>query len=127
MPALFATYVPTTASAATYCTWPDCKEENALFRSSVVVMVLSSYSFVTAQALFDDTCAAIFVAAVFVGTVEFDDCANKATAVGRYVSDVQNVADESALLTPMTRSTLPDDNAEAASVPTSVTSSFRPS
>ena len=33
-------------------------------------MVLLSYSFVTAQALFDDTCAAIFVAAVFVGTVE---------------------------------------------------------
>ena len=59
---------PDDASAATYCTWPEASSANALLRSSVVEKVALSNSFVTAQALFDDTCAAIFVSTTFVGT-----------------------------------------------------------
>ena len=60
------------------------------------------------------------------GTVELPDWANSATAVGRYVSEVQKLG-ESDLFTPMTTSTLPELKAPAASVATSTTSSFRPS
>ena len=89
-------------------------------------MVELSNSLVTAQALLEDTCAAILVEAEFAGTVELEDWANSATAVGRYVSDVQKLG-ESDLFTPMTTSTLPEVSAPAASVETSTTSSFRPS
>ena len=52
---------------------PDSSAEKALLRSSVVVMVELSNSLVTAQALLEDTCAAILVEAEFAGTVELED------------------------------------------------------
>ena len=73
-------------------------------------MVELSNSLVTAQALLEDTCAAILVEAEFAGTVELEDWANSATAVGRYVSEVQKLG-ESDLFTPMTTSTLPEVSA----------------
>ena len=38
-------------------------------------------------------CAAILVEAEFAGTVELEDWANSATAVGRYVSEVQKLGE----------------------------------
>ena len=125
-PALCAAYVPMMASAATYCTWPEASSANALLRSSVVEKVALSNSFVTAQALFDDTCAAIFVSTTFVGTCVLDGAENNATAVGRYASDFQNEVLLSDLSMPMTMSTVPSLRADSASDPTLTTSSFSP-
>ena len=83
-------------------------------------------SFVTAQALFDDTCAAIFVSTTFVGTCVLDGAENNATAVGRYASDFQNEVLLSDLSMPMTMSTVPSLRADSASDPTLTTSSFSP-
>ena len=88
--------------------------------------VALSNSFVTAQALFDDTCAAIFVSTTFVGTCVLDGAENNATAVGRYASDFQNEVLLSDLSMPMTMSTVPSLRADSASDPTLTTSSFSP-
>ena len=115
-----------TASAATYCTWPDSSSEKAFLRLSVVVMAPWSNSLVTAQALFEDTCAAMEGFEAFVGTAVFDAVENRATAVGRYASDFQNVVSVSDLSMPMTMSTRPSESAPSGSAPTSTISSFKP-
>ena len=72
-----------TASAATYCTCPELKAANASFGLEVEVSDVSPNSFMTAQALVEETCAANLAPVVAVGTALFSDMANSAMPVGR--------------------------------------------
>ena len=113
------------ASAAVYCTVPICRASNAERRSSVEVSATLANSLATAQALFEEVCAATVMAASLAGTSVSAASPNKATAVGRYESDTQKewLSERS---TPITMSTVPLASADSRSEPTSMTSSFSP-
>ena len=116
-----------TASAATYRALPFANASNADFKSVCETSESSPNRFVTRHELFEDAWAAIFGFESVAGTESSDDDPNSATPVWRYTDECQKSASVSEPSMPSTMSTLFSLNAVDGSLPTSTSSTFKPS